>query len=577
MKLNNILTISALASLALAGCDDMFEPNIEQHPDFDQLLTNPSNYYGLLMTPYSMFNDGNTFYSNRIHEDLSTSDFYSNNLTSNWLLMGRGNWTTKENGNPVDKWADVRKSIQYINLFLKSMDQVTWSKDATTNEEFKQRLTGEAYALRGIHNFFFLRAHAGYVDGDSRLMGIPILTEPEDVNSDFNIPRQDFKTCIDQIMTDLNEALKYLPDEYKGEDLVNGQGRNGLINGTIVKAVKSQVALMAASPLYADASGITWKQAADYVAEVLKGHTVVPDGNTWYCHTEEINGFTAGALPPEVIWRGDRSGTDDSGYESMCFPPSLNGNGQMNPTQNLVDAFPMANGYPITESGSGYDPKHPYANRDPRLDLYIIHDGSQFKGGTINTCVNNSDNSDGLNKETDKSTRTGYYMKKFLNEEVGLETGKVNGRRHYKARIRYTELFLNYAEAQNEAEGPQSAGSLGMSPYDVVKAIRARGGITNDQYLESIKSDKDKMRALIHNERRIELMGENFRFWDLRRWKEPINETVNGIKITASGSDRTYEVFKIDDLRFGDHMYFGPIPETEVLKWSNLKQNKGWE
>jgi hypothetical protein len=97
MKLNNILTYSALASLVLVGCDDMFEPNIEQHPDFDQLITNPSNYYGLLMTPYSMFNDGNTFYSNRIHEDLSTSDFYSNNLTSNWLLMGRGNWTTKDN------------------------------------------------------------------------------------------------------------------------------------------------------------------------------------------------------------------------------------------------------------------------------------------------------------------------------------------------------------------------------------------------------------------------------------------------------------------------------------------------
>ncbi len=577
MKLNNILTYSALASLVLVGCDDMFEPNIEQHPDFDQLITNPSNYYGLLMTPYSMFNDGNTFYSNRIHEDLSTSDFYSNNLTSNWLLMGRGNWTTKDNGNPVDKWEQVRESIQYINLFLQSMDQVTWSKDPQTNEEFKQRLTGEAYALRGIHNFFFLRAHAGYVEGESKMMGIPILTEPEDINSDFNIPRQDFKTCIDQITKDLNEALKYLPDEYKGEDLVNGQSRNGLINGTIVKAVRSQVALMAASPLYADDSGVTWKEAADYVAEVLQGHTVVPDGNTWYCHTEEINAFTAGALPPEVIWRGDRSGTDDTGYESMCYPPSLNGSGQMNPTQNLVDAFPMANGYPITESGSGYDPSHPYANRDPRLDLYIIHDGSDFKGTQINTCVNNDDNSDGLNKETDKSTRTGYYMKKFLNEEVGVETGKVNGRRHYKARIRYTELFLNYAEAQNEAEGPQSTGSLGMSPYDVIKAIRQRGGITNDLYLESIKSDKDKMRALIHNERRIELMGENFRFWDLRRWKEPINEAVNGIKITASGSDRTYEVFKIDDLRFGDHMYFGPIPETEVLKWSNLKQNKGWE
>lgn len=574
MKINKILTISALATLTLAGCDDMFEPNIENNRDFGQMINEPVNFYGLLMNAYSRFNDGGTFYSNRIHEDLATSDFYSNDPSSSWLLMGRGTWRAKSN--PVDKWGEVRQAIQYINLFLKNMDQVTWSKNEETNEEFKKRLTGEAYALRGIHNYFFLRAHAGYVDGESAMMGIPILTEPEDVNSDFNIPRATFKQSLDQIMTDLNEALKYLPDEYKGEDLVNGQSKNGLINGTIVKAVRSQVALMAASPLYAGECDITWKQAADYAAEVLKGHTVVPDGNTWYCHTDEINALSAGALPPEVIWRGDRSGTDDTGFESDCFPPTLDGMGRINPTQNLVDAFPMANGYPIDQQGSGYSASDPYANRDPRLDLYIIHDGSKFKDSEINTCYN-SETSDGLNKETELSTTTGYYLKKFMNEEVSLKSGAVNGRRHYKARIRYTEIFLNYAEAQNEAEGPQAAGSLGMSPYDIVKAIRQRGGITNDLYLESIKSNKDEMRKLIHNERRIELMGENFRFWDLRRWQEPISEAVKGIRIEASGSSRKYEELKIDDLRFGDYMYFGPIPETEVLKWSNLKQNKGWE
>lgn len=138
-------------------------------------------------------------------------------------------------------------------------------------------------------------------------------------------------------------------------------------------------------------------------------------------------------------------------------------------------------------------------------------------------------------------------------------------------------MFLNYAEAQNEAEGPQSKGKLGKSPYEIVKAIRQRGGITNDQYLESIKSDPAKMRALIHNERRIELMGENFRFWDLRRWKEPINETVKGMDVVDNGGSKTYEIFDIDKLQYDDHMYYGPIPETEILKWSNLKQNDGWK
>ncbi|MBO7461793.1 MAG: RagB/SusD family nutrient uptake outer membrane protein [Bacteroidales bacterium] len=572
MKLNKILTVSAVAALMLTSCDDMFEPAIEQHPDFEQqIVANPSYFYGLLMTPYSKFNDQNTFFAHRVHEDFATSDFYSDqsfNDAKNWILMGRGSWTAKEN--PVDKWSDVRESMQYINIFLENMDRVTWSKNKDNNDKFKKRLTGEAYALRGILNYFFLRAHAGYVEGESQMMGIPILTSSEDVNSDFNLPRQTFKASLDQIMADLDAAIGYLPEVYTGNDLVNGQGRNGLINGTIVRAMRSEVALMAASPLYAAESGITMQQAADYAAEVLKGHSIVPDGHTWYCHTAEINALNEGALPPEVIWRGDRTGENDVEYERHAYPPSLDGNGRFNPTQNLVDAFPMANGYPITAAGSGYDPQKPYDNRDPRLDTYIIHHGSTFKGTTINVSPDDNTNKDGLNRSG--ATFTGYYLKKFMNEDVDPNTSKPNGRRHYKARLRYTEIFLNYAEAQNEAAGPQSTGTLGMSPYDIVKAIRQRGGITNDQYLESIKGDKDKMRELIHNERRIELMGENFRFWDLRRWKEPLNETVKRMNVTNG----KFNVETIDELRYEDYMYFGPMPEKEVLKWSNLKQNQGW-
>jgi hypothetical protein len=571
MKLNSILKISALASVMLVGCDDMFEPNIENNRTFDAMLAEPLSIQGLIMNAYARFNDGGNYYSNRIHEDLATSDFYENTGESRWLLMGRNRWTAASN--PVDKWGDVRECTQYINMFLENVDKVQWAKEENDNEAFKKRLTGEAYALRGIHNYFFLRAHCGYIDGESSLMGVPLLLESETINSDFNVSRQSFKTCLDQIFEDLNKAIELLPEEYTGEDRVVGQRMNGRINSKIVKAVRSQVALMAASPLYQGASGISWKQAADYAAEVLQGHKVVENGNTWYKNTVEINSLREGACPDEVLWRGDRSGNDDNDYESSCYPPSLEGTGNINPTQNLVDAFPMSNGYPITDPASGYDSKDPYANRDPRLDLYIIHDGSKFKDTDIST-AEDSETKDGLNKENGKSTKTGYYLKKFLNDEVSVKSDSKNGRRHYKARIRYTELFLNYAEAQNEAEGPMAGGSLGMSPYEIVSAIRKRGGITNDPYLESIKSDKDKMRELIHNERRIELMGENFRFWDLRRWNEPINEPVKGMRIINKNG--TKNVFVIDNLQYSDYMYFGPIPDTEVLKWSNLKQNKGW-
>lgn len=576
MRLKNIIKVSALASLLLAGCDDMFEPNIENNKTFESLSYEPSSIQGLIMQAYSKFNDDGIFFSKYIHEDLATSDFVINDEKANQrrgdcYTMAAGKWSASTY--PLSQWNTVRECIQYINIFLQNVDNITWAKEADANEKFKQRLKGEAYALRGIHNYYCLRAHCGKVDG--KLMGIPIVTEPEDLNSDFNIARTDFQTSIDQIFSDLDKAIELLPLDYNGDDRVNGRTMTGLLSGRIVKAIKSQIALTIASPLYEGASNVDWTVAANLTGEILQGHTIVPNGNTWYKNTVEIEALRDGAIPDEVLWRGDRTGSDDSEPEGNNYPPSLDGKGLINPTQNLVDAFPMANGYPISDAKSGYNPNDPYKNRDPRLELYIIHNGQELRGEKINTCSDNTKTKDGMNPANDNSTKTGYYLSKFLNPDVSVKSDAKNGRRHYKARIRYTELFLNYAEAQNEVGGPDSKSStFDMTPREIIAAIRQRGGITNDEYLNEIGSDKDAWRALIHNERRIELMGENFRFWDLRRWKEPIVEEVKGMNVTNDGK---YNVFPLRTLSFENYMYFGPIPEQDVLKWSNLKQNEGWK
>lgn len=139
-------------------------------------------------------------------------------------------------------------------------------------------------------------------------------------------------------------------------------------------------------------------------------------------------------------------------------------------------------------------------------------------------------------------------------------------------------FFLGYAEAANEAWGPQGKGSNSYSAYDVIKAIRKRAGIGEnggDPYLEFVKGDKDKMRELIRNERRLELCFEGFRFWDLRRWKVDIsklNETVKGMKITGTN----HEVVDVEKRDYKDYMYYGPVPYSEMLKFDALIQNKGW-
>ena len=307
-----------------------------------------------------------------------------------------------------------------------------------------------------------------------------------------------------------------------------------------------------------------------------------PTGNTWYMNTSDLDNLGSGEVPAEILWRGNKSnGTEDWDMgikqEKDNFPPTLYGSGRINPTQNLVDAFPMANGYPVTDkANSGYSENAPYENRDPRLAKYILFNGAQFKDkaiitGTYPDADNKQDNN--LN-QLSTSTRTGYYLRKLLREDCNANPSSLNAKFHIPVRIRYTEIFLAYAEAANDAWGPMGKGSNNYSAYDVVKAIRARGGVgTNngDAYLENIKGDKEKMAQLIRNERRIELCFENKRFWDIRRWQMPLAETAKGMRIDKVGENLNYTVIDVENRNYKEYMNYGPIPYGEMLKWSNLQ------
>src|SRR5690606_21834837 len=235
-----------------------------------------------------------------------------------------------------------------------------------------------------------------------------------------------------------------------------------------------------------------------------------PNGHHFYlkAQVDEADITTGNRLDlQEILWR--RPIYNNNAREADHFPPSLYGRGRINPTQNLVDAFPMANGFPIDDPNGAYDEEHPYENRDPRLSLYIVYNGSQFKGKTINTSISGGE--DGLDRQQ-TSTRTGYYLKKLLREDVNMDPASPSNQKHFNTHVRYTELFLSFAEAANEAWGPDG-NAAGFSARDVIAAIRKRAGIQQpDAYLASI-ADKDGMRNLIRNERRLELCFEGFRFW----------------------------------------------------------------
>ena len=600
MKIRNIIIAAALLP-ALTACDDLFDPAIENQRDIDAMYQEPTFAQGIIANAYMLLP-----YSSKPGSDMATDDAVSNVATNSFSRMATGSWAS--NNDPMSQWQSRYSAIQYCNIMIENADKVKWADSESLRIMFRDHFLGESYGLRALNMYYLLRAHSGYTAGGA-LMGVQIHPVYQDANTDFNIARAPFADCVKSIVEDCDRALELL--QYEDRDITSnsqvpakyaaigadmgeynrafGSHLAGKVNGKIVEAIRAQVLLFAASPAYSQQSGYTYEDAAKAAATVLDhigGVSGMSDnGWTWYDNIQEMNNLKREEDPKEIIWRGSKGESND--IEQENYAPSLYGNGLVNPTQNLVDAFPMKNGYPIDDAANrgGYDQANPYKGRDPRFAAYIIYNGVKDYGAEKKEIITGTygTNSDVVNKENGKSTRTGYYLRKMLRSDVNLNPSNSTKVYHYDARIRYTELFLAFAEAANEAYGPMDK-RHGYSAYEVVQALRKRAGIgldNGDAYLEECKNDQLKMRELIRNERRLELCFENQRFYDLRRWDVPfskLNETARGMEVSKANEQLQYVVLpSVEERKYKEYMYFGPIPYSEILKWSALEQNKGWE
>ena len=593
--------LPVLAVLFFTSCQ-LFEPIDENYSTYDRVLNEPGWAEGILDAAYLKL-PTNSYSFN----DVATDDAVSNDKASDYMRMATGAWSSTFN--PMNQWSNCLSGIQAVNQFLTIVDSTKWRPSIPeVNRLYIRRLTGEAYGLRALLKYHLLVTVAGE-DASGQLLGIPITDAYLDINADFNIPRATFSASIQSIYDDINKSLdkltmddyKDLPADTKPEDMpagcdtvkvgnynaVFGNYAMQRFSGRIAKALRAKVALLEASPAYSkDNNVLLWEKAARYSGVLLKSINgtagLDPNGHRWFlkANVDAVNlAPQSPAVPvdqPEMIWRNRKNPSRT--LEAAHFPPSLYGNGRVNPTQNLVDAFPMANGYPITDiTNSKYYPNKPYTGRDPRLALYIIYNGSTFKSTTITTGLGGKENA---KDSIPRSTRTGYYLKKLLVEQVNLNPTALSQENHYEVHFRYTDFFLMYAEAANEAWGPnvdkgdEKGVPFGFTALDVIRAIRKRAGIAQpDVYLNGITTKED-MRKLIHNERRLELCFEGFRFWDLRRWKENLNETAKGVEINRNGTE--YRYVDVEKRLYKDYMYSCPIPNAEINKFSNLVQNKGW-
>lgn len=563
--INNILGATCLG--LVVACSPVNEnltnsSQVEVNPDYAQgVLLN--GYQGLI-NQYEM-------------SAVATDDAVHNQIDNGLRKMATGQLTSRSN--PLNRWGKY-KYVFYLNKFLSIVDNVQWQTDEEANELYVRRMKGEALALRGLMHMYILQAHAGY-DESGQLMGVPFYSEFVPSNGDFNQPRLTFEATVDSIEHDFNRAYELLPyiysdnpDDIPAKDskydvatylMVNNSSSQLRMQGQIVRGFQSRLHLLAASPAFLDSED-EYKLAIQYADEILDkiNYQLPADGVEYYNEDNDKDS-------PEIIWRGNT--VQENWLENQNYPYSLNGQGNVNPSQNLVDAFYKSDGYPIASTqGVAYDSSNPYANRDPRLNKYVLFDGGEIGGHVINI---SSQSDDGVNKIPNRSTRTGYYLKKHLRPEVVIPTnGTPTQAQHFSVYLRCTELFLNIAEAENELGGPDyTLPGVSLSAKEIIRAIRKRGlQITEDPYLDGLNT-KSAMREEIRNERRLELCFEGFRFWDVRRYKMNLVAPVMGVNKDMAA----YNMMTVEDRMFeGDKYFYMPLPYGETLKYDGLTQNKGW-
>ncbi|MBO0592969.1 RagB/SusD family nutrient uptake outer membrane protein [Cellulophaga sp. E16_2] len=574
--MNKIFKYTAIATVLLSlGSCTLIEPLDENLQGEDRLNNDPIFAEGLLLNGYEGMPNQYSF------SDVATDDAVSN-VVNNYRLMATGEWNAQNAFS--SRWGQYEQ-ILFVNNFLEVIENVSWKRDSVTNQLFRERMRGEAIALRGIRHFWILQEHGGK-STSGELLGIPYISEVLSFDADFNIPRLGFKETVARINTDLEEALEYLPMDWDGDlakrpsryenidseryQFVFGATQDGRVSGRIIKAIQAKMNILAASPAFLNGLGDNYQKAANILGDLLNDNGGVagldPEGLTnFYDFPNGTRAF------PEVLWR--ENVYSSAWVEEANFPPSLNGNGGVNPTQNLVDAFPMLDGTPFSTSHPDYDAANPYTNRDPRLALYVLYNGNDLNGRIINTGVGGG--SDEVDKVQGKSTRSGFYMKKLVAPDLVISNdGSTTTTEKMNIYLRYTDLYLLFAEAANELGGPDNIVD-GMSARSIIGAIRARAGVgqdNGDSYLMGITSKED-MRNLIRNERRLELCFEGYRLYDLRRWG--ILNTIPNVK-GAKYNGANYTLLNVEPRIYGDNANYGPIPQNEIVKFNKLEQNQGW-
>ncbi|EHQ28128.1 RagB/SusD family nutrient uptake outer membrane protein [Mucilaginibacter paludis] len=564
MKRKNIyaaLFFTVILAVAVSSCQKNFlDTKIDTSQTAETLNSNYSSLYGFGNAPYIYLRNEFTMIDNNLFAPVS--DEAKQTASSSFvMLFNNGSWNA--NSNPDNYYASYYAGIRAANYFLENSGNyksfLAMNRDtisASGKLSYQNDLLnitwyrGEAHILRAWYYFELAKRYGG----------VPLVTKTLSISDNTNIPKSSYDDIINFITSEVDNFKDSVQVNWKTSSFTNNDGR--LSKGAAL-ALKARALLFAASPLHNSTNNVTrWQNAASALHDLVvfgqgAGQYAL-DGN--YRNYFLLNNPLTSA---ETIWaiRYQANNT----LETQNYPITTQGGASgITPSQNLVDDY---------EYTSTPDATNPYSNRDPRLGFSIVTNNSTWNSRTINEAPGGTDDMSITN-----TSRTGYYLKKFVNDNLNLTQGQTAV--HNFPIFRYGEVLLEYAEAMNEAYGPDNANGYGLTARQALNMVRSRTGV---QMPLVTVADQASFRTAVKHERRIELAFEDYRYWDLLRWKDAatvLNQAIRGVAVGKDASGKfTYNSNVVVENRVFDatKMYYYPLPQTEVSKSNGiLIQNQGW-
>lgn len=522
-----------------------------------------------------------------------------------WVTPGINSGAiTADNASP-NTWNSYYQTIRYCAIFLKNADQ---NKEILDQPEGAQLLTqykAEARFLRAYYYWLLMKQYGPVV-----LMG----EEPKESSDNFQLPRSPWDECVAYVIAEMDKAYPDVPVVHLAPNTgAEDMSQTGRITKPVIAAVKSQVLLFHASPLFNGNTDMSdfknkdgaqlfnqtydkerWKRAADAAMDVIKM-------NRWELYkVADANPFTAAYLAcrnvyfdgylKEGIWL--RTNTAYGTWERHVCPRSSNGNAWngIAVPQEMVDRYRMADGSSITAGGNGYDENtyataattyyaagtnNMYVNREPRFYVNVTFNCATIPvvaaSGQSRVEFFYTGNSGKKGIARDFPT-TGYTARKNVHPTTNFSSGKYVNRPAMM--IRLAEIYLNYAEAMIEY------GNI-TEGLTYLNLVRNRAGLPS-----LAGGTVEELRKQVRLERTIELMYEGHRYWDVRRWKvadDPESHQTgefHGMNMEggASLSDPVFHQRKVAFKRaeWQDKYYFYPVPQSEIDRNKVLVQSRGY-